>query len=259
MEQGAVLYVCEGGERIGSISGLWRFVRGALPVEETGFCGQQVVRVSVPLLENPAKRGWFFRLARQYYRKLLQARLWDILLSCQNETPNPAFCSPGIYHSFSDDVSLGRELWLTMEFPPVLVAAALSRFLKKECIFRRNTRVFIVCNEEIPVRGLLLPYCDRLNNLQLLVKQPKAYEAFADEMLAEYGLAVGLTGRKEQGTQADILIDLARERTYCACEIKKGCLYFEGFKGQDTAKEFYGRRDILLRSTDWYWRRENKI
>ena len=225
---------------------------------------QIIVCVRIPLRREeeragqdiPGKKkrhGYVFRkILDRYYCKKVQSKLWDVLLACQNNSLQPAFCSPAIYRSFHPVEMLKRELWLTTDFPPVLIELALFRFLKKECVFRKQTRVFVVDQEEIPVRDLIRPYCDRLNYLQFLVRDKQKYDAFVNEVYEESGLAISVTTDAENVKDADIVIDLSCRQIFAISDIKKGAVYFDGYSKISRAET---TKDIIYFSTAGYWER----
>lgn len=256
MERETYLYVCESGRQMNTVLDYWHFLKEGLTVQSFDFLGEQIVMAPVPQPGKTGLPGPLAGLLTRFYYKRLQAELWDILLSGQNTSLHPAFCSPVIYAGFCHVKQMERELWLTTDFPNQLVLAALSWFLKKECTFLRKTKLFIVCGDEIPVHKLLEPYCDRLNDLELYAGDRSLYEAFEQTMFEEYGLAVGFTTQPKRGCHADILINLSSAVRYEADDLKKGCLYFDAFGKEKAEPSIHKRRDILYRSTAWYFRQK---
>ena len=120
-------------------------------------------------------------------------------------------------------------------------------------MFRRQTRLLVVCDPEPSLQELLFPYCGSLNYLQLLVQDKKQCESFVQEVYEEYGLAVSVTERKECAADADILIDLSPSQTFEADEIKDGCLFFDGYSHPRLKEQLQKRKGIYYFCPKDYW------
>ncbi|MBO6016274.1 MAG: hypothetical protein J6P60_06820 [Lachnospiraceae bacterium] len=276
MDREAIVYVSEEKQTIGSVGGFLRFIIGGPRQRRRTFMGQEIFCVYLPLeaeeettAETPGRKRLFakrqtksttgkrIRPLRRFlhflYLRKIQNSLWDALLTCQNISCYPAFCSKAVMHAFSEEKMLGSELWLSDELPPVLAELALARFLEKECVFRKQTQVFVIVNEEIPVGELLYPYCDGINYLQLMTENRLPYEDYAHRVYAKSGLAIAFTTQIVHVADADIVIDLSREQILTADMLRSGCLYFAGFEHETLEEEIRKRRDVYYFSTMRYW------
>lgn len=144
------------------------------------------------------------------------------------------------------------------DMPSFAVEACLDNFLKKECAFRKTTRVLIVDKGLFELESLMLPYCVHLNYLELLVEHKENYEYFAERLYEESGLAVAITGwlgsRLEEKFHQDyeaegieiewkesqrlsgvyhIIIDLNRDFLVGKENLAAGCVYFDGFSSRE--------------------------
>jgi len=268
MEKEAIIYVCEGKEPLTGIGSFRRFVSKPPVLREVSFMDQNVVCVRIPLRRADGDAAFqrtgktkrpghvFSKIIDWYYCKKVQRKLWDVLLTCQNNSLQPAFCSPAVYRYFCQTEMLKRELWLTTDFPPVLTELALLRFLERDCVFRKQTRVFVVDGGEIPVQDMIYPYCGRLNYLQFFTTDKQKYDAFINEVYEESGLAISVTTQAENVRDADIVIDLGRQQIFDGSDIKKGSVYFDAYSKASFAEDtIRNRKDIFYFSTAGYWER----
>lgn len=129
----------------------------------------------------------------------------------------------------------------TEEFPLIVLEACLAEFLKKECAFRRATKVLIADRSRVDFKELLMPYCSSLNYLEFLVDDSEAYEYLAEEMYEESGLTVAFTASGELGERYHIVMDVRNDLLIPAEYLAEGCVYFDAFS--DLAKEKYLRRE----------------
>lgn len=252
MEREPICYVCEGKEQINSLKRFWRFLKNQLEYKIVYFQEQAIVEVYIPLWERKEKHGFLgkiLQLFNSYYIHKVQSKLWDILLKLENTSVQPAFCSTSLYERFGKESMLKNELWLTTQLPEELIRIALFLFLKKECTFRKETRVFIIDEGSIELEDALYPYCSKLNFLQFLVKKKECHEEFVREVYEESGLAIAITTKKENAMDADLILDLGKEELLDVEHIKKGCIYFDGYSHKSLEKKLRMRGDILYFST----------
>lgn len=259
MEREPICYVYEGKEQIHSVKGFWQFLRNQLNCKTVYFHEQAIVEVCIPLWERMEKSGCIgavFRFLNRYYVYKVQSKLWDVLLKLENTSVQPAFCSKVIYERFEQESILKKELWLTTQLPVELIRIALFLFLKKECTFRKETKVFIMDEGSVELEDALYPYCSKLNFLQFLVKEKECHEAFVKEVYEESGLAISITTKRENAVEADIILDLAKEELLDLEHIKKGCIYFDGYSHADLEQKLRMRGDILYFSSWNYIKKE---
>ena len=252
MEREPICYVHEGKDQINSIKGFWCFVRSQLECKTVFFHEQEIVEVCIPLWKRKEKSGYIkkiYDLLNCYYIRKVQSKLWDIVLKLENASVQPAFCSKLIYERFGQENMLKNELWLTTQLPECLIRIALFIFLKKECTFRKETKVFIIDEGSIELEDALYPYCSKLNFLQFLVKEKECHEEFVREVYEESGLAIAITTKKENAMDADIILDLGKEELLDVEHIKKGCIYFDGYSHEGLEKKLRMRGDILYFSS----------
>lgn len=248
MEKEPICYISEGEQKMDSIRSFIGFCRKPLPYRNLSFAGQKLVHVQIPILD--AKFG---SRIQGFYMRRVRSKMWNVLLSNQNASIYPAFCSDGIYRRFHGIDSLAHELWITTLLPPLLVELSLYLFLRKDCFFRKDTKVFVADNREVAVEKLLYPYCCRLNYLQFLVEDKDRYDDFADEMFEESGLALAVTTKPENAKEADVIIDLGESFLIDAADLKKGCIYFDGFADGGKEKSIRNcRNDVTYISSRNY-------
>lgn len=248
MEREPICYISEGERKIDSIRNLIGFCRKPLPCKNLSFAGQKLVHVQIPMFDEK-----FDSRIRGFYIKRVRSKMWNVLLSNQNASIYPAFCSEGIYHRFHGIDSLAHELWITAKLPPFLVELSLYLFLRKDCFFSKDTKVFVADNRDVAVERLLYPYYSRLNYLQFLVEDKDRYDDFADEMFEESGLALAVTTKPENAREADVIIDLGDSFLIDAKDLKKGCIYFDGFADGGKEKSIRNcRNDVTYISSRNY-------
>ena len=248
MDREPICYIHEGKEEINSIKGLWRFVRSRLECTTVFFFEQAIVKVCIPVWNMPEKKGLKGRISRllnRHYIRKVQSKLWDVLLKAENASVQPAFASKAIYERFYTESTLKNELWLTTQIPQELIRIALFVFLKKECTFRKETKVFIIDEGSVELEDALYPYCSKLNFLQFLVEKKECHEEFVREVYEESGLAISITTKKENAIEADIILDLGKAEQLEVEHIKKGCIYFDGYSHAQLEKKLRRRGDIL--------------
>ena len=252
MEREPICYVREGKTQMSSIKGFWHFLRKQLECNTIYFHEQTIIEVCIPLWEKKEKCGCvgkFIHLLNYYYVRTIQNKLWDILLKLENTSVQPAFCSKTIYERFFHENILKNELWLTTQLPEELIRIALFVFLRRECTFRKETKVFIIDEGSIELEDALYPYCSKLNFLQFWVKEKECHEEFVREVYEESGLAITITSKKENAIEADIILDLGKEELLDVEYIKRGCIYFDGYSHESLEKKLRMRGDILYFSS----------
>lgn len=263
MEKEPICYISENGRKIDTLKKLWEFCKKPLFSQHMLFMEQKLVHVKVSFLDekwwrvDEHKKTWYRRIfakvIKQIYMNKLQSKMWEILLANQNVSMHLAFCSKKVYETFAKEKTLARELWINENIPPAIVEKALGLFLRRECYFRKDTKVFVIDNKEIAVEDLIFPYCSRLNYLQFLSGEGDCHGAFIDEMYEESGLAIAITTKPENAKEADILIDLSQEDLIPVSDIKKGCIYFDGFSDYQKEKRIRNcRNDVTYISSRNY-------
>lgn len=263
MEKEPICYISENGKKIDTLKKLWEFRKKPLFSRQMLFMEQKLVHVQIGFLDekwwitDDFKKKWyekfFAKLIKRIYINKLQSKMWEILLANQNVSMHPAFCSKKVYETFAKEKTLSRELWINESIPPAVVEKSLCLFLKRECYFRKDTKVFVIDNKDIDVEELLFPYCSRLNYLQFLSGESDCHGAFIDEMYEESGLAIAITTKTENAKEADILIDLSKEELIAVSDIKKGCIYFDGFSDYQKEKRIRNcRNDVTYISSRNY-------
>lgn len=248
MDREPICYIHKGKEEISSIKEFWRFVRSQPECETVFFFEKAIVKVCIPVWRMPEKRGFRGKMAHminQYYIRKVQSKLWDVLLKMENASAQPAFCSKASYERFYKEPKLRNELWLNTQIPHGLIQIALFVFLKKECTFRKATKVFVIDEGNIELEDALYPYCSKLNFLQFLVEKKEVHEKFFREVYEESGLAISITTKKENAIEADIILDLGKAEQLELEHIKKGCIYFDGYSHENMEKKLRRRGDIL--------------
>ena len=255
MEREPICYVHEGKEEVNSIKGFLRFIKKQPDCKTVFFFEQAIVKVGIPIWKMPKKtgcRGKIARLLNHYYLHKVQRKLWDVLLKAENTSVQPAFCSNIAFERFGQEPILKNELWLTTQLPQELIRIALFVFLKKECTFRKETKVFIIDEGSIELEDALYPYCSKLNFLQFLMEKKECHEEFVREVYEESGLAIAITTKKENAADADIILDLGKAELLEPKHIKKGCIYFDGYSHERVEKRLRMRGDILYFSPQNY-------
>lgn len=251
MEREPICYVCQSDKKIESLRELMKFWKGPLACSTKMFLEQRIVSVCVPVPadkyretdgEEKRRPQWTKRLVRWIYYKSLQSKMWDVLLANQNASMQPAFCSGQLYASFCDNEYLRNELWITTVIPTPIVEQSLYLFLKRECVFRKNTKVFVADNSEVETLQLLFPYCCNLNYLYFMTEDKERTDSLADELYEESGLAITVTSKAESACEADIIIDLKEEFRMKPSDIKRGCIYFDGCGDARKAKSIRNAR-----------------
>ena len=248
MEREPICYIHDGKEEMNSIKGFWHFVKTQPECKTVFFFEQAIVKVCIPIWKIPEKRGCRGKMAHlmnRYYVHKVQSKLWDVLLKAENTSVQPAFCSKPALERFQQESILKNELWLTTQLPQELIRIALFVFLKKECTFRKETKVFIIDEGSIELEDALYPYCSKLNFLQFLVEKKECHEEFVREVYEESGLAIAITTKKENAVDADIILDLGKAELLETKHIKKGCIYFDGYSHERVEKRLRMRGDIL--------------
>lgn len=140
-----------------------------------------------------------------------------------------------------------KGMQFVSELPMNVCSASLFQFLKTECRFRRNTHVLIAEEGQLLFDEILLPYCDKLNFLQIYTASPERAEEFGyflEKLYEENGLSAGVTLSPDSIETADVILDMTKgdlaEYLLKENKIGQGCLYFDCFGSRE--KERYLRR-----------------
>lgn len=140
-----------------------------------------------------------------------------------------------------------KGMQFVTELPLSVRSASLLQFLKAECRFRRNTHVLVAEEGKLAFDEILLPYCDKLNFLQIYTKNKEREEEFnyfLEELYEENGLSAGVTWSINSIETADVILDMTEgdllEDMLKGNKIGQGCLYFDCFGSRE--KERYLRR-----------------
>ncbi|MBD5105523.1 MAG: hypothetical protein HDT41_00825 [Lachnospiraceae bacterium] len=147
---------------------LFSFLREKVQPEEVIVCGEPMAFFKLPEFISVKPKGLWEGMKNKLYRMLLNRKMEKLLAVT------------------------------TEEFPLAVLEACLAEFLKKECAFRRATKVLIADKSRVDFKELLMPYCSSLNYLEFLVDDSEAYEYLAEEMYEESGLTVTFTVSKEE-------------------------------------------------------------
>ena len=81
------------------------------------------------------------------------------------------------------------------------------------------------------------------------MKKKECHQEFVRDVYEESGLAITITSKKENAADADIILDLGKEKQLDLQHIKKGCIYFDGYSDEHMEKKLRKRGDILYFST----------
>ncbi|MCM1160596.1 MAG: hypothetical protein NC412_05160 [Roseburia sp.] len=194
---------------------LFSFLREKIQPGEVIVCGEPMAYLKLPEFtsENAstAPKGLWGKMKNKLYRALLDRKMKKLLAVT------------------------------TEEFPLKVLEACLAEFLKKECAFRKATKVLIADKSYVDFKELLMPYCSSLNYLEFLVDDSEAYEYLAEEMYEESGLTVTFTVSKEMGEKYHIVMDVRDDLQIPTDCLAEGCIYFDAFS--DKTKEQYLRRE----------------
>lgn len=181
-----------------------------------GPCSLWHFKFAAPLF---AAGAWILEKPKGIWRKI-KSRLYEVLMNRKMEKL----------------LSVTTE-----EFPLTVLEACLAEFLKKECAFRRATKVLIMDKSRVDFKELLMPYCSTLNYLEFLVDDSEAYEYLAEEMYEESGLTVAFTASGKVGEKYHIVMDVRDDFWIPVEYLAEGCVYFDAFSDLD--KEKYLRRE----------------
>lgn len=211
MDREMSYFLIQGEKRQLNGKELFSFLKENIQPGEVAVCGAPMAFLKLPefILEKP--EGIWGKLKNKLYQVLMNRKM-EKLLSVTTE-----------------------------EFPLTVLEACLAEFLRKECAFRRATKVLIADKSRVDFKELLMPYCSSLNYLEFLVDDSEAYEYLAEEMYEESGLTVTFTASGEMGEKYHIVMDVRNDPGIPAEYLAEGCVYFDAFS--DLAKEKYLRRE----------------
>lgn len=206
---------------------LFSFLTEKVQPEEVIVCGEPMDVLWLPefIMEKP--KGIWRRIRNKLYEALMNKKMKQLLAMT------------------------------TEEFPMAVMEACLAEFLKKECAFRRTTKMLIADKSHVDFKNLLVPYCSNLNYLEFLVDDSGDYEYLAEEMYEESGLTVTFTlsekekaweetmdleetnhqaWTKELSEKYHIVIDLRKDLKIPVESLATGCVYFDSFSDKEREK-----------------------
>ncbi|MBD5545487.1 MAG: hypothetical protein HDR01_14905 [Lachnospiraceae bacterium] len=206
---------------------LFSFLVEKVQPEEIIVCGEPMSILKLPefMMEQP--EGIWRKIKKKLYEALMNKKMRKLLATT------------------------------TEEFPMAVMEACLAEFLKKECAFRRTTKVLIADKSHVDFKNLLMPYCGSLNYLEFLVDHSGDYEYLAEEMYEESGLAITFTlsekekaweeipdsdefnhptWTKELTEKYHIVIDLRKDLQIPVGCLAEGCVYFDSFSDKEREK-----------------------
>ena len=244
MEKKQDYYLIQKEKRMLTGKKLFSFLLEKIQPEEIEVCGEPLEVLFLPEFETIEKKGFFLKVRNKVYRLILDKKMEKLLATANREIPF------------------------------LVVEACLKEFLKKECAFRRVTKVLIVDKSPIDMKEMLMPYCNNLNFVELLVDNKEDYEYLAEELYEESGLAVAFTewgdkgpeeakgeglkllevgdmvGNKEKKKENQpeltekyhIIIDLRKDFFVSEKNLAAGCVYFDASSSKE--KERRIRRTV---------------
>ncbi len=211
MDRETPFFLIQGEKRQLTGKELFSFLREKIQPGEVVVCGAPMAFLKLPEFISEKPKGIWGKIKNRLYEVLMNKKMEKLLSAT------------------------------TGEFPLSVLEACLAEFLKKECAFRRATKVLIADRSRVDFKELLMPYCSSLNYLEFLVDDTEAYEYLAEEMYEESGLTVAFTASGEVGEKYHIVMDVRDDFWISAEYLAEGCVYFDAFS--DSAKEKYLRRE----------------
>lgn len=233
MEQNPSYFLIRKEKRTLETKLLFSFLLEQIQPKEILVCGASLEILELTEFAFEEQKGIFKKVRDHIYRNLLERKLKKL------------------------------SIMATEKFPPSVVEACLKEFLKKECAFRRSTKVLIADKGLVGLEELLLPYSSNLNYVELLVEEKEEYEYLAEELYEESGLTITFTvlernqpwEAKEKALEVaewkwqeedekeeyhpqiqgkyHIIIDL-REDVFLGNEnLAEGCIYFDGSSSKE--------------------------
>lgn len=211
MQKNPSYFLIQKEKRLLSVKELFSFLFEKIQPGQVTVCGEILYFMELPEFVTEKEQGTFTRLKNNLYKSIVNKKMKRLL------------------QLTTEEMSLS------------VVEACLLEFLKKECAFRKSTKVLIADKSHVDLKKLLMPYCDNINYLQLFVEESQDYEYLAEEMYEESGLAVTFAAPGEE--KYHIVIDLRNDFVIASENLAEGCVYFDGFSGQE--KESRLRRERM--------------
>lgn len=209
METKQTYYLMQKEKRRLTGRNLFSFLLEKIQPQEVTVCNESLALLFLPEFILSEEKGVFSKLRNKIYSGILNKKL-DKLLANANR-----------------------------EMPLKVVEACLREFLKKECAFRKTTKVLIVDKSRIEWEELLEPYCLSLNYLEFLVEEKTEYDYLAERLYEESGLAVAFTEWEESWDMLGkyhIIIDLRKDFFIPVKSMAEGCVYFDGVSDWEKEK-----------------------